>query len=77
LLRRVARGVLSIHDTCGPAQNCSRSRADAGATATADRAADRGSETCAEKGAAQGLGIRLALQRGDLLAGILPARRSS
>ena len=41
------------------------------------RGADRGSETCAEKGAAQGLGIRLALQRGDLLAGILPARRSS
>ena len=77
MLRRVARGVLSIHDTCGPAQDCSRSGANAGATAAADCAADRGSETGAEKRAAEGLGIRVALQRGDLLAGILPARRSS
>jgi hypothetical protein len=73
LLRRVSGRVLGIRDTGSAAEDRARGRSDTGAAAAADCSADRGAEPGAKKGAAEGLSIRLALQRGDLLAGILPA----
>ena len=74
LLRRVSRRVLGIGDAGSATEDRTRGRADTGATATADRTTDRGSKPGAEKRAAKNLGIRLTLDRSNLLVGILPAR---
>ena len=74
MLRCICRSVLGIGDAGSATEDPAGGRSDAGSTATTYRSADRRTETGAEQRAAESLGIRLALNRGDLLLGVLPAR---
>jgi hypothetical protein len=74
LLLQVCRRVLGIGGAGAAADDRTRGRTDPGAAAAADSTTECCSGTGAEKSAADGLGICLVAQRGDLRIGILPAR---